>query len=287
MAQQSKPNINTVWASAGDTGTPPNEFNINEGWLAEKPPFQEMNWLQNRFNEFIKHMNEFGIAEWDTDTNYANNALVIHNDVHYTSDNNDNSGNAPTSSGWTQVDFQPAMPVGSVVDWAGDFDNPPTGWAVCDGTSGTPDLRGRFTLGADSATGSGSLGNSGGSVGKTTSNSPSHNHNAVTQNAGSHSHSLVIGTYTLVESQMPSHQHSTNLLELAGFGVREGGGSGRWEGGGNYFVDSAGGSAGHNHSGTSNTVSDHSHVITDQPGHSHTIVDALPPFYVLVKIIKL
>ncbi len=38
----------------------------------------------------------------------------------------------------------------------------PQGWALCDGTNGTPDLRGRFVLGANSETGQ-TLGSFGGS----------------------------------------------------------------------------------------------------------------------------
>lgn len=40
------------------------------------------------------------------------------------------------------------VPAGTIVDWSGAADNIPDGWALCDGTNGTPDLRGKFTLGA-------------------------------------------------------------------------------------------------------------------------------------------
>jgi hypothetical protein len=39
------------------------------------------------------------------------------------------------------------IPKGIIIGWA--TDKPPQGWALCDGTNGTPDLRGRFILGAD------------------------------------------------------------------------------------------------------------------------------------------
>ena len=34
-----------------------------------------------------------------------------------------------------------SIPSGVVVSWYGDKANVPSGWAICDGTNGTPDLR--------------------------------------------------------------------------------------------------------------------------------------------------
>lgn len=39
------------------------------------------------------------------------------------------------------------IPTGTVGMWSGDINKIPAGWALCDGTQGTPDLRGRFVLG--------------------------------------------------------------------------------------------------------------------------------------------
>ena len=41
---------------------------------------------------------------------------------------------------------QTLVPRGAIMMWAGT--TAPTGWAICDGTQGTPDLRGRFVMGA-------------------------------------------------------------------------------------------------------------------------------------------
>ena len=41
-----------------------------------------------------------------------------------------------------------AVPAGVIVMWHGDASSIPTGWALCDGTNGTPDLRSRFIVGA-------------------------------------------------------------------------------------------------------------------------------------------
>jgi hypothetical protein len=41
------------------------------------------------------------------------------------------------------------VPSGAIVAWSGPISNIPTGWCLCDGTNGTPDLRNRFIIGAD------------------------------------------------------------------------------------------------------------------------------------------
>jgi microcystin-dependent protein len=40
------------------------------------------------------------------------------------------------------------IPAGTIVMWSGSIASIPTGWALCDGTNGTPDLRDRFVVGA-------------------------------------------------------------------------------------------------------------------------------------------
>lgn len=40
------------------------------------------------------------------------------------------------------------LPKGAIILWAGDPKDVPAGWALCDGEHGTPDMRGRFPVGA-------------------------------------------------------------------------------------------------------------------------------------------
>ena len=67
------------------------------------------------------------------------------------------------------------VPVGSIIMWSGT--SLPSGWVLCDGQNGTPDLRGRFIVGAG-AGGSYAVGNTGGdeSVTLTVAQMPSHSH---------------------------------------------------------------------------------------------------------------
>ena len=43
---------------------------------------------------------------------------------------------------------QANLPNGLIMLWAKSFEEIPTGWQLCDGTNDTPDLRGRFVVGA-------------------------------------------------------------------------------------------------------------------------------------------
>lgn len=70
---------------------------------------------------------------------------------------------------------------GIIVMWSGAANAIPTGWALCDGTNGTPDLRGRFVVGAGDAY---TVGDTGGEA-----------------------------AVTLTTSQIPAHTHSINLYE--------------------------------------------------------------------------
>ncbi|MFX1304399.1 MAG: hypothetical protein ACFE9X_13670 [Promethearchaeota archaeon] len=77
----------------------------------------------------------------------------------------------------------PVIPVGVIVMWAGDINNIPADWAICDGFHGTPDLRDRFIRGAPPGDDPGTLG---GTV--------AHNH-----------------TYT----EIPSHRHSIDSADAS------------------------------------------------------------------------
>jgi microcystin-dependent protein len=47
------------------------------------------------------------------------------------------------------------IPVGGIIMWSGTVANIPTSWALCNGSNGTPDLRGRFVVGASAGAGTG------------------------------------------------------------------------------------------------------------------------------------
>lgn len=53
-----------------------------------------------------------------------------------------------------------AMPVGVIAMWHGLLTNIPSGWELCDGTNGTPDLRSKFLKGSAASVNPGNTGGS-------------------------------------------------------------------------------------------------------------------------------
>jgi len=60
--------------------------------------------------------------------------------------------------------------------WSGSSTNVPSGWTLCDGSDGTPDLRDRFIVGAGGSYTSGDTGGAE-SVALSKAEMPSHGHN--------------------------------------------------------------------------------------------------------------
>jgi microcystin-dependent protein len=106
-----------------------------------------------------------------------------------------------------------AMPSGGIIIWSGAIASIPAGWYLCDGNNSTPDLRGKFVLGAGGVYGVNAVGGE--------------------------------ETHVLNTNEMPSHTHYLASVNKSG---NDGGGgttelSGR---GSNYQTTSTGGGAAHN-----------------------------------------
>lgn len=89
-----------------------------------------------------------------------------------------------------------SIPAGVILMWSGSEASIPAGWVLCNGTSGTPDLRNRFIVGAGTGS-SYAVGATGGadSITLSTSQIPSHTHtfSATTGNMSAnstHSHTI-------------------------------------------------------------------------------------------------
>jgi len=90
-----------------------------------------------------------------------------------------------------QTSVGTTIPAGMISLWYGSIGSIPSGWYLCDGSNGTPDLRDRFVIGAGSSY---SVAATGGSANHTltTAEMPSHTHSATVTDPG-HVHSY--GTY--------------------------------------------------------------------------------------------
>lgn len=104
------------------------------------------------------------------------------------------------------------IPAGVVVMWSGSPTAIPDGWALCDGTQNTPDLRGRFVVGynRDDADYNG-IGKATGSktVTLTTANLPAHSHK-VMKRGDDHNldHS---GTYGVLETNLVAEANGIDI----------------------------------------------------------------------------
>lgn len=122
------------------------------------------------------------------------------------------------------------MPSGSIILWSGHISNIPEGFALCDGSNGTPDLRSRFVVGAGADTGVYSAGVNGTGIG----------YYKPGDIGGEDRHQLTI-------AEIPRHNHTTGQSLGSGFSNagseysafkdgpwRQGGGSGYTGGDGDH-----------------------------------------------------
>lgn len=201
------------------------------------------------------------------------------------------------------------IPVGVIVMWSGSVASIPAGWALCDGTGGTPNLVGKFVTGAGTSPTPGTNGGSFTATG-TAASQGSHNHGGIDAAAGSHSHAATTGSYVMQVADLPLHTHTASSTDSGHahtftMDAAAGGGGGGNHGGvsGNgasvstatttnaaavitTTVDAAGG-GGNAHAHTISADGTHQHVISSDGAHTHTVsVTATPPYYALCYIMK-
>ena len=196
----------------------------------------------------------------------------------------DGTNVAPATTTPTAVTFLTGM----IMLWSGSIGTIPTGWVICNGSNGTPDLRDRFVIGAGNTY---SPGNSSGSTLATSvtvnghvldvSEIPSHNHTFTTN-----------PSYTGISASDSGHSHTISWPSTTYIGQP---GAGSALAGGNNVT--AYGPPGGTNTGFANiSIADPSHThngTTDSTGgggaHSHTATattTGLPPYYALAYIMK-
>lgn len=144
------------------------------------------------------------------------------------------------------------IPSGLISIWKGSLITIPSGWTLCNGSNGTPDLRDKFIVGA---AGSYSVSATGGAttVTLTTYQIPAHNHSASSNSTGAHTHDInTIGG---------ADDHGSTAVKM------------------DYYTS------------LSNTATQssgiHSHAITINNTGGGLSHENLPPYYALAYIMKL
>lgn len=75
-----RPKLNRVWTSLNaNMRRDPGDAKYNQGWVAEIPTFQVLNYLQYKCDMTLLALAERGISEWGTDVQYGSGSVVWDN----------------------------------------------------------------------------------------------------------------------------------------------------------------------------------------------------------------
>jgi hypothetical protein len=69
-------NLSLLWASSGGT-TPVSNTKYENGWVAEKPTFQNFNYMLQGLDQNMLHYAEYSSFNWQTDISYVVGAKVV------------------------------------------------------------------------------------------------------------------------------------------------------------------------------------------------------------------
>jgi microcystin-dependent protein len=119
--------------------------------------------------------------------------------VNYTANSTSTTSGALQVSGGTgitgnlwvggSINGNGSIPIGGIILWSGATTSIPTGWSLCNGTNGTPNLQDRFVVGAGSSYAVNATGGSA-TVTLSTAEIPAHSHTA-TDSGHSHQYNAV------------------------------------------------------------------------------------------------
>lgn len=154
------------------------------------------------------------------------------------------------------------VPSGAILMWSGTIATIPTGWYLCDGTNGTPNLTNKFIIGADADDGGAAKTTITGSATQTGGSKDaivvSHTHTGTTDGSGSHNHTGSSGA-------------SLFVARYEAYGLDQG----------NAFSDT-----GLARDSTTSTAPNHTHTFTTGSTGSSGTNANLSPYFALAYIMK-
>ena len=136
------------------------------------------------------------------DTNYPTGGIGALTDVNWAGGGSPGTNDILQYDGstWTNATISSGVPSGTIVMY--NSGSAPSGWAICNGSNGTPDLRGRFIVGSG-----GNISGTGGSADAVLiQHSHDYNFSSSGSQAGAHSHSS--GNYATDDSGNHTHTQS-------------------------------------------------------------------------------
>ncbi len=146
------------------------------------------------------------------------------------------------------------IPIGSIIMWSGAPSTIPNGFLLCDGTNGTPNMKGRFVVGHDSSnTEYSTVGAVGGSDKKniTVATLPPHSHSGTTNSGGAHTHG-----YSLHRAESKGKSKDDGYWRVGGL----------------------------QHNGVTQSAGSHSHTFTTSNSGGGEKFDVRPSYYVICYI---
>jgi hypothetical protein len=191
----------------------------------------------------------------------------------------------------TQQVINNPFPSGGIIMWSGSIASIPSGWFLCDGANGTPNLRDRFVVGAGTTYAVGATGGSADAVvvahshTGTIASAGAHTHtvSATTDSAGAHQHFVV---HNAAGSNEGSLSSSTAIIRRGSYGGDFSYDFSSTGAAANIGLTSSAGAHTHTITGSADSAGAHTHTATiDSTGSSGTNAN-LPPYYALAYIMK-
>jgi hypothetical protein len=166
--------------------------------------------IQHVYNDLLSNIATINAGLDGVTTAWTANAVAQQTQINTLTAGSTTQVYSDSSTKYATTAFvQSVLPRGMIMMWNSTAATIPTGWQLCNGTNGTPDLRGQFIVGSTGdATGAYFTGNSGGVTGVALSinNLPTHTHDlsSNTSLGGAHVHTA---TTTATDA---GHTHTVN-----------------------------------------------------------------------------